>query len=558
MTSNYADDMLVGIPDEGMTDDLWQLAYDDARMFGRLSVRNERERNLLANLEHFVDDLCEEFGYPQVNAEDRRKIVEGAFNMLRNKEDIGIADIREAAFWRLESMFTRKVAYPNITGVNETNKRPQRDIGKWVRALGDIYAMMQVGHPREAAAGQIMEGWDPMEKQEFDAWARYYEKRDHEKYGLRREAQEIPSFQMPKAPAQAPEAVPADKPEPVHPRQKTPEEIRRALLSRLDSAERLLRDFEKALPAKDFGTMYDYLVTLKRQVATLRTTASMMDCIHRTAGQWDRSGFAEGATYLRKIAQEPGGDVASQIEKALTGREYEKGGPAPAEGLPPAPPPGGEAGMPPPGGEMGMPPPEGEAGMPPPPPPEGEMGMPPPAPEGAPPAGAGETLPPPEEPPGPPPEEPKGSKDNPFAGSTVQDVLEVLEPMAQRLKARQEFRDLSRADMMLDAMNVASHFPEMTEIISHLLEATNYVVIRLDKMIGKLKGGLKEEGEEKKAPEKPAPSVEMGEVGAPPAAPAKEQEMFEVTEGETPGGAAPGAPPPEAAPPPGAPPAPGA
>jgi hypothetical protein len=150
-----------------------------------------------------------------------------------------------------------------------------------------------------------------------------------------------------------------------------------------------------------------------------------------------------------------------------------------------------------------------------------------------PPAGAGEELPPPMEPPplpppGPEPEAPKDMKENPFAGSTVQDVLELLEPMVQRLKAREEFRELSKVDMMLDSLDIASHFPELTEAVSHMLETNNYVVTRLDKMVSKLKGGLKEEVKEEKKTEK-APNVEMGEIGTP-----KEKEMFEVTEGEMP------------------------
>jgi hypothetical protein len=530
-TSNYADDMLTGMPDAGMTDDLWQLAYDDVARLGKLSVRSDRERNLLFHLDNFIDDLCEEFGYQK--PEDKDRIISAVFNMLRNKKDIGLADIREAVFWTLESMAVRKVAYPNIVGVSESNRRPPRDVDKWVRALGDLHTMMQAGHGRDMAAVQVLEGWDPMEKLDSEAWARYYEKGDHEKYGIRRSAAAaVPAFQTPQQ-----LGVPAEplKVGPGRPRQteRTPESIRKAFISRLNSAEKLLYDYKEVWPANVLGKLYEYLAELKRMIFTLETKASMVDCIYRTAGQWDRGGFPEGATYLRKIAQEPGGDIASQIEKALTGREYEGGAaaPPPEEGMPPMPPEGVPAA---PGAEVAMPPPpaEGEAAMPPPP-------------EGAPPAGAGEELPPMEPPPPAPetPEETKSPESNPFASSTVQDVLEILEPMVQRLKAREEFRELSKADMMLDALNIASHFPELTEAVSHLLETNNYVVIRLDKMIGKLKGGLKEDTEEEKKPaEKAMPGIEMGELGG--TAP-KEKEMFEVTEGETP--SAPEAPTPPAA-----------
>ena len=522
-TSNYADDVLVGISDAGMTDDLWQLAYNDVGKLGKLLIRNDRERNLLFHLENFVDDLCEEFGYTK--SENSDEVVSTAFNMLRNKKDIGLADIREAVFWTLENASVHKVAYPNINGVNEGNRRPFRDVDKWVKTLGNIYTMMQAGHERDASSKQVLEGWDPMEKLDFEAWARYYEKNDHEKYQIKRSATAIiPPLQAPNVENQVGVAPVLEPPKSLgRPRQteRTPESIRKAFVSRLNSAEKLLYEYKEVWPASVLGKLYEYLAELKRMIFTLETKASMVDCIYKTAGQWDRSGFSEGAIYLRKIAQEPGEDIASQIEKALTGREYETKEetppPAPTEEMASMPPGGEEAPPMPPGGEEMAPMPGGEEMAP------------------MPPAGAGEELPPMEPPPPAPepPKEMKNPKDNPFAGSNVQDVLEILEPMVQRLKAREEFRELSKVDMMLDAINIASHFPELTEAVSHLLETNNYVVTRLDKMVSKLKGGLKEDVKETKTTEKPAPSVEMGEFGATPPAP-KEKEMFEVTEGEAP------------------------
>jgi len=519
MTSNYADDTLVGLQDSGMTDDLWQLAYDDANKFNKLSIKTDRERNLLFYLENFIDDLCEEFGYSKPENSD--KVISKIFNMLRNKKDVGLADIREAAFWVLENTSVHKVAYPNITGVNETNRRSQRDIEKWVKALGDIYAMMQSGYERSAVVKQVQEGWDPMEKLDFEAWERYYSKGDHEKYQIKHAAAavEVPPFQMPATKQEI--AVLPQKFGPGRPRQveRTPSDNQKALISRLNSAEKLLYEFRNVWPRDVLSKLYEYLSELKRTIFTLESKASMVDCIIRTAGQWNRYGFSEGATCLLKIAQEPGEDVASQIEKALTGREYEtkKEEPPAMEGMP-------LEGIPPEGTPLEGMPPEGEAAMQPP----------------VPPAGAGEELPPPMEPPplpppGPEPEAPKDMKENPFAGSTVQDVLELLEPMVQRLKAREEFRELSKVDMMLDSLDIASHFPELTEAVSHMLETNNYVVTRLDKMVSKLKGGLKEEVKEEKKTEK-APNVEMGEIGTP-----KEKEMFEVTEGEMPVPSKPGA-----------------
>jgi len=113
-------------------------------------------------------------------------------------------------------------------------------------------------------------------------------------------------------------------------------------------------------------------------------------------------------------------------------------------------------------------------------------------------------------------------------------VLDVLEPVSQRLKEREEARELSKVDMMLDSMNIAGHFPELAEAISRLLENNTYVGIRLEKIIGKLKSGLKENGEPKN-PE--VPSIDMNELSA-PANPEslnpKEKELFEVSEEQPP------------------------
>jgi hypothetical protein len=128
----------------------------------------------------------------------------------------------------------------------------------------------------------------------------------------------------------------------------------------------------------------------------------------------------------------------------------------------------------------------------------------------------------------------QGPSDNPYVGKTIQDVVDILEPAAQQLSERKDVRELTKADMMLDALSVASHFPELGEAIAKMIESTIYVHTRLEKVISKLKGGLREEQEETAAP-----VVEMEELGAPaappaeaPMAPPNEKEMFEVTEEE--------------------------
>jgi hypothetical protein len=376
-----------------------------------------------------------------------------------------------------------RIAYPNTAGVMETNAKPQRDVGKWVRTLGEIHAAGWSGESRGDALRRLMEEWDPVEKLDFQQWLRYYERGDHEKYA---QALEPAPSVAPVAPQ--PPSAGAHRGRPKA-ETRSVAENQKALIGRLDAAKRLLRLFRPPIwPQDRWNSIYRALSDLEQEIVGLRTAASMRDRIIRTAGIWAKAGFREGADTLLRIAQPSGEDVTSQIEKALTGREYD---------IRPAPPAAAPTDTPPP--------PMGGEGMPP-PPPEGAA-----PPMGAPPEAMG-TLPepPPPPPPSPPEEErPKPAGDeNPYAGSTAKDVLDVIEPLMRRFKEREIVRQLSKVDMMMDALNIVSYFPELGEAIGRLIETDSYVGARLEKIVGKLRGGLREE--DKGAGKPPPPSVEMG------------------------------------------------
>lgn len=484
---NYVDDLIDNLSDNGITQELRDLLYDDTQLLSDLNVSNDRQRNLVFYLDNFCDDLCEEFGY---NIKDKKPVIIKSFNYLKKLDDVDLTKIRAAVLKSLREL-NRKVAYPNNTGVNEINMKPERDVNQWVRTLGEVYRAMRGGEDRNDALKKITEGWDPMEIRDFEAWTRYYEKGDHEKYNIK-VAEEIDPDHMRDSFVEEKETAIV--------KHKSPDELKKALLSRLNSAERLLYNFVHVWPDDVYKRLHEGLSDLKREITMMRTASSMIDRIIRTASVWEYNGFLEGANELRKIAQPPN-DITSEIEKALTGREFEKDMP---ENKPEE--------MP---GEI-----PGEETMPPPPipeemPPEGEIEEP-----TAPPAGVEESLPPEAPLPGP---EKEGVPNNPYSDATVQDVLEVLEPLSQRLREREFIRDLSKADMMLDALNIASHFPELGEAQAKALELNIYVGTRMEKVISKLKGGLKEE--EGGGGEKSVPDIEMGELEQKP-----EEIAFEVTE----------------------------
>lgn len=153
--------------------------------------------------------------------------------------------------------------------------------------------------------------------------------------------------------------------------------------------------------------------------------------------------------------------------------------------------------------------------------------------------------------------------DSALANVTVDDVIAKLEDIAKIFKTREIPRQLSLVDMMLDSLGLASYFPTLSEAINKSLESNNYVSTRLDDIIARLQGatgptggvdlkgnttsraggvakGLEEQNKKEEARKqmrkeqetaaleggpgaKPAPQVDIGELGAPagaaPAAP---------------------------------------
>ncbi len=512
--TNYFDQILTNVADDGMTQDLWDIVYGDLSLIERLDIQNDKERNLLFYLENFYDDFAEELEVKDAEKED---VLFAVFNALRKKEKVDLTDMRKE--FKKATGVTIKKAYTNTMGVNFSNVKEERDVGKWISSLQEVYNAMDAGEDKSVAVKKITEGWSPMEKLDFDVWSTFYENGNHEKYSVKTAAfgHTIPVRNVFPQEQDAQE-FDVEQLETVAPKvktEKTKEELKRSLISRLDSADKILREFVYVWPRDIWERLAEALSDLKRQVVLLRSEATIRDCIVRTANMWENEGFSEGASVLKKIAAPT--DVADQIQEALNKKEEPTTEETPVEGLPAPEAPVEEMplDMPLEGASGDLPPTEA--------PPMPADVLEPPAPPAA-----------PEAPIPPPMSTVQGPSDNPYVGKTIQDVVDILEPAAQQLSERKDVRELTKADMMLDALNVASHFPELGEAIAKMIESTIYVHTRLEKVISKLKGGLREEQEETAAP-----VVEMEELGAPaappveaPMAPPNEKEMFEVTEEE--------------------------
>jgi hypothetical protein len=110
-------------------------------------------------------------------------------------------------------------------------------------------------------------------------------------------------------------------------------------------------------------------------------------------------------------------------------------------------------------------------------------------------------------------------------------VINRLEGISKVLKMRDLVRELSKTDIMLSDLGLASYFPEITDAISKLIEGFGYSSNRIEGVIAKLRGTGKKTKEVTTAPAPlPTPTspgvapkseqLEMGELMNKPVAPA--------------------------------------
>ncbi len=80
--------------------------------------------------------------------------------------------------------------------------------------------------------------------------------------------------------------------------------------------------------------------------------------------------------------------------------------------------------------------------------------------------------------------------DSAFSQITVGDVVKRLESIANVYRTRELSRQLSIIDLMLDRLGVAPLLSSMTEVINRSLDSSNYILTRLEDILGKLRGTM--------------------------------------------------------------------
>ena len=80
--------------------------------------------------------------------------------------------------------------------------------------------------------------------------------------------------------------------------------------------------------------------------------------------------------------------------------------------------------------------------------------------------------------------------DSVFKNVTTDDVIKKLEDLSQIFNTREIPRQLALVDIMLNSLGLAQYFPSLSEATEKALDAHNYISIRIDGILSKLKNSL--------------------------------------------------------------------
>lgn len=443
--------------------------------------------------------------------------------------------------WSKMSDKINKNSYPNFDEFQQLSE--QRDIKKWLDSAKAIYFQENNGVGRNAAFKTITAQWDEDEVKDFTHWLKYYEEGSHLKYKKAQSWFEgaAPGYFLPlqyenKRAVEEP-TVPGkdiDYAKNVISNEMTEKEkksiienTRKKFISRLDSAEKVLRTSDGELfVGKEMEAIVEALFNIKKKILLINkistSTKIYDDIIIREANVLNKNGFTKAGNHLSKLAQDA---LPAELSPLPTD---------PATGGLPAQPTTDTGGLP---GTAAPDPAEDQKT----------------AVEGflnnmetanfsisedeeeeqdekqadddlsvdddellvwddlfvvaqAAPAPLNTTSPPPEAPTAPATEAPADATLNPtapagedkleqqfeqlFANTTVEDVVAKLDELANIFRTREIPRQLSFVDIMLDHLNLASMFPNLSEAINKSLESNNYCLTRVEDITSKLRGTI--------------------------------------------------------------------
>jgi hypothetical protein len=452
-----------------------------------------------------------------------------------------------------------------------------------MESMKNIYIRVHLGASKNEAVDMITADWKPMEKNDFLNWMKYYESGDHKKYKKAQHAyyvNEDTNYFLPNPKMVPPspirtindhisntqqEAVNvASKQKSEEEKRQAVEDLRRKILGRLNSAEKLLSSQQGHMFAgADFERLLSSIFELKKQIQIVNkiSTASLqtvVDLIVRQANILSREGYGDASSFMVKLAQQTPGDMSINLGDIPAGGSQPQGGGSLANNTPDVmqPLPGGapeekditedsavgkfidnledagitdtvdeektaDEGQADDSNEVEIDNdvfmdqeiiPEGKDDLV----VEAQVVADAPAPASNTDSEADKTKP--TMAPGITPENVKKAPDvetpktdfdavldSAFANLTVQDVINKLEQVNNIFRTREIARQLAVCDLMLSRLGLAQYFPQLGESINKSLDSGQYALVRIDEILSKLRGSVKSpeldlEGNNQKTP----------------------------------------------------------
>jgi hypothetical protein len=439
-----------------------------------------------------------------------------------------------------------KFAYPNNDG--SIAARKSYDLGKWMAAMKDIYLKVHKGDSRHNAIALATSDWNQVEKVDFYDWLKFYESGAQNSYKMAQHNyyinDSIPDYFIPNPPKKdipAPikdiskdistlpnEVLKLKQEVSAEEKRKRIEDQRRKLMGRLNSVEKLLASEEGYLLVGDeleklLQTIYDLKIRIQKANKLSLSEKTYIDLLISKANYLAANNCKKSSNLLYKIAQNvPNGNfnisgppVVSKIDGGgFDGLENDI--PKDLGKSPPNLEDGEESGIDKfleklqtsgltdlkeddnkaddtePGDEVDLEddvdfdnhdfedelvaeaqaiPAENQVKAPPKPAKELEVS------EDEIPAKQNE-------------KDFDALIDSAFSNITVQDVIIKLEQVSNIFKQRQFTRELTIIDLMLNKLGLSSFFTNLAEATNKSLDASTYILTRLDDIQSKLRGAI--------------------------------------------------------------------
>jgi len=424
------------------------LYINEAEKMSKFSVNNKKDYIVASNTIKFLESL---------NIEKNNNYIA---DIVKKSRSANIKNSNDCYYFIfksiLEDEMINKKSYPSVFAIPIDGIVEEYDLNKWGELVHKVYDAVNSGDMTYANAIDYYSGFLESDNESFNfkKWIEYYKSGEHLKYSL----EEGDMKKKANMPVELISGLYHDTPTIDHDHiaessgmsmvlKENYKKWKGQFNAALRRIDRLLRGSEDYVDPETYDSLADDLHTLSKHVNRVRMSVTASDLAIRTANKFEKRGFSEGASILRKFAQEVPPDMEmtpGPAEQAPVAQEQAPGAPGELADVVPA-----------------------------------------------------ET---PEE----PEPEPIDIKDikpipGPYAGEYAQlagdinlsDASVKLEEVAGMLADRRVIRLLAEFDIMLDKLGIASMFPELAESQAKLIDSYGYALTRVSKMLGMISSSNK-------------------------------------------------------------------